>query len=78
MKHFSLSIHSRQEVQDFVRLAMAQPFDIIVGNDHQQVNGKNFMGMFSLDFRNPVEVQVNCDEEAFEAFRQKTNQLFAS
>ena len=78
MKHFSISIHTREEVQAFVRLAMAQPFDIFVGNDRQQVNGKNFMGMFSLDYRNPVQVQVNCDDDAFEAFRRQTSQLFAS
>ena len=78
MKHFSISIHTREEVQAFVRLAMVQPFDIFVGNDRQQVNGKNFMGMFSLDYRNPVDVQVNCDEAAFEAFRLQADQLFAS
>ena len=78
MKHFSISIHTREEVQAFVKLAMVQPFDILVGNDHQQVNGKNFMGMFSLDYRNPVEVQADCDDAAFETFRRKTIQLFAS
>ena len=78
MKHFSISIHTREEVQAFVELAMVQPFDIFVGNSSQQVNGKNFMGMFSLDFRNPVQVQVNCDDATFEAFRLQISQLFAS
>ena len=78
MKHFSISIHSLEEVQAFVNLAMTQPFDIIVGNDRQMVNGKNFMGMFSLDFQNPLDVQVDCDETSYQNFRQKATELFAS
>ena len=78
MKAFSISIHSLKEVQDFVSLAMVQPFDVLVCNDHQQINGKNFMGMFSLDFRQPLQVQVNCDDDTFCRFRQETTELFAS
>ena len=78
MKHFSISIHTREEVQAFVKLAMVQPFDIFVGNSSQQVNGKNFMGMFALDLRQPLQVQVNCDEDSYQNFRQKATALFAS
>ena len=78
MKAFSISIRSLKEVQDFVTLAMVQPFDVLVCNDHQQVNGKNFMGMFALDLRQPLQVQVNCDEDSYQNFRQKATALFAS
>ena len=78
MKAFSISIHSLKEVQDFVSLAMVQPFDVLVCSDHQQVNGKNFMGMFALDLRQPLQVQVNCDEDSYQNFRQKATALFAS
>lgn len=78
MKAFSISIHSLKEVQDFVSLAMVQPFDVLVCNDHQQINGKNFMGMFALDLRQPLQVQVNCDEDSYQSFRQKATALFAS
>ncbi len=78
MKAFSISIHSLKQVQDFVSLAMVQPFDVLVCNDHQQVNGKNFMGMFSLDFQQPLQVQVDCDEDSYQSFRQKATALFAS
>ena len=78
MKHFSIYIHSKEEVQAFVKLAMVQPFDVIVGNASQQVNGKNFMGMFSLDYKRPLQVLVNCDEDSFQQFRQKATELFAS
>lgn len=78
MKEFSISVHSVQEVKAFVALAMTQPFEVLVCNDHQQVNGKNYMGMFALDLRQPLQVQVECDEDSFCRFRQKTTELFAS
>ena len=78
MKAFSISIRSLKEVRDFVSLAMVQPFDVLVCNDHQQVNGKNFMGMFALDLRQPLQVQVNCDEDSYQNFRQQATALFAS
>ena len=71
MKHFSITIRSFSEVQEFVALAMVQPFEVLVGNENQRINGKSFMGMFSLDFRCPVQVHVNCDEVAFARFRKE-------
>ena len=78
MRSFQISIHSFQQVRDFVALAMVQPFDVLVGNDRQQVNGKNLMGMSSLDFQRPLLVQVCCDESSYQRFRQQAIQLFAS
>lgn len=70
MHQFNISIRSFQEVQEFVALAMVQPFEVLVGNEHQRINGKNFMGMSSLDFRKPLQVSVRCSEEEFLRFRQ--------
>ena len=78
MKEFSILIRSVEEVQAFVQLAMIQPFEVVVESDRRQVNGKNFMGMFSLDFHQPVQVRVNCDEDNFCRFRQEAIQLLAS
>ncbi len=58
-------------------LAMVQPFTVLVGNDRQQVNGKSFIGMFSLDCRRPLRVSVKCSEEEFGRFRQETDKIFA-
>ena len=76
MQHFSISIHSKEEVQAFVNLAMVQPFDVLVGNEKQQVNGKSFMGMFTLDHHKPLHVSVRCSEEEFGRFREQTRQIF--
>lgn len=68
MQEFHMQMYSFRQVQDFVRLAAEQPFEIRVGNDHQNINGKDLMGMFSLDYTRPVCVRADCSEDAFAAF----------
>ena len=60
-----------------MNLAMVQPFDVLVGNEKQQCNGKSFMGMFSLDYTRPVQVSVKCSEEEFSRFRQEAAAFLA-
>ena len=62
MREFDIVLRSLRQVQDFVRLAMVQPFDVQVGNDWQNINGKDLMGMFSLDYCQPLRVQFMCSE----------------
>ena len=69
MREFSISIHSFQEVMEFVSLATVQPFRILAGNDRSRVNAKSFMGMFCLDYSEPVQVRVDCSAEEFQQFR---------
>ncbi len=76
MREFNIQVRSFRQVQDFVALAMVQPFEVLVGNEKQQVNGKSFIGMFSLDFNRPVRVTVKCSDEEFGRFRQAAAQLF--
>lgn len=71
MHQFDIRIHSFRQLQAFVSLATVQPFRVLVGNDRQQINGKSFIGMFSLDYDKPVRVSVNCSEEEFFRFRQE-------
>ena len=77
MRHFNICVRSFRQVQDFVALAMVQPFEVLVGNDKQQVNGKSFMGMFSLDYKRPLRVTVRCSDEEFGRFRQDAAQFLA-
>ena len=69
MQEFHMELSSFQQVQRFVRLAAEQPFEVRVGNDHQRINGKDLMGMFSLDYSRPVQVIAECAQELFEEFR---------
>ena len=69
MLEFHIVLSSAQQVQDFVSLAMIQPFEIQVGNDRQSINGKDLMGMFSLDFSHPIRVCVKATQEQCSNFR---------
>ena len=75
MHKFQIVMQSFQQVQDFVRIAARQPFDVVVGNERQQVNGKDIMGMFSLDYRYPLQVSVCCSEEDFTRFEKQAAQF---
>ena len=76
MRHFDIMVSTFRQVQDFVSLAMVQPFEVLVGNDSQQVNGKSFMGMFTLDHHRPLRVTVRCSEEEFGRFQEQTRKIF--
>ena len=76
MRQFDIVVRTVRQVQDFVALAMVQPFEVLVGNDKQQVNGKSFMGMFTLDHGRPLQVSVRCSEEEFGRFREQTHKIF--
>ena len=69
MREFNIVLRSLRQVQEFVSLAMIQPFDVLVGNDNHSINGKDLMGMFTLDYSNPVAVRVRCSQEQFTSFR---------
>ena len=75
MRELNICVRSFRQVQEFVALAMVQPFEVLVGNDKQQVNGKSFMGMFTLDHRRPLRVRVKCTDEEFGRFCQQAAQF---
>jgi len=54
---------------------MVQPFEVLVGNDKKKINGKSFIGMFSLDFKKPVQVSVKCSDEEYAKFRKDVAQF---
>ena len=77
MQEFHIALHSFKEVQEFISLATVQPFPILVGNEFQQVNGKSFIGMVSLDYTRPLQVQAECDSQAWQSFRSVVNKFLA-
>lgn len=68
MKNFDVNLRSVTQVQEFVTLACAQPFELTVGNDRHSVNGKSFMQIFCLDLSTPQQVRMDCTEEEFHRF----------
>ena len=77
MREFHMQLNSFQQVQEFVRLAAEQPFEIRVGNDHQNINGKDLMGMFSLDYNAPLQVRADCSDEECQQFKAKAAKFLA-
>ena len=77
MREFNMDIRSLQQIRAFVQLAAVQPFEIVVGNQNQKINGKDMMGMYVLDYSRPVQVSVYCSEEEFCRFRQNAMALTA-
>ena len=75
MQEFEIEIQSFQQVQDFVALASEQPFDVRVGNERQQINGKDLMGMFSLDYSRPLMVRIKCQAPEGLPFRRQVEEL---
>ena len=77
MQEFHIALRSFQDVQEFITLATVQPFSVFVGNDAQQVNGKSFIGMVSLDYSRPLQVQADCDGVAAQSFRNVVHKFLA-
>jgi hypothetical protein len=77
LKQFDIELHSFDEVQEFVEVATVQPFRVVVGNDRTLVNAKSFMGMFSLDFSEPVHVRADCTEEEIDCFKMSASKFLA-
>ena len=68
MHQFDIILSSFSQVQEFVDLAIRQPFDIAVGNEQQQINGKDLLGMFSLDYSREIRVRADCTDSDFVSF----------
>lgn len=77
MREFHIMLRSLRQVQDFVSLAMVQPFEVLVGNEKQNINGKDLMGMFALDYSAPVRVRVQCSAEQFSLFHASAAEFIA-
>ena len=67
---FHISLTTFEQIKSFVSIAARQPFDIRVGNDRQNINGKDFMGMCTLDFSRPIRVQADCTADEAAEFHQ--------
>lgn len=77
MREFDIVLQSLRQVQEFVTLAMTQPFDVLVGNERQHINGKDLMGMFCLDHSRPLRVQVVCSQDEFLSFQSSAQGFLA-
>ena len=78
MKQFDITLHSFQDVQEFVEIATVQPFRVLVGSNQVLVNAKSFMGMFSVDYSTPVHVRADCTDEENRRFQEAVARFLAT
>ena len=74
---FHIQLTSFEQIKTFVALAARQPFDVVVGNERQAINGKDLMGMFSLDYIRPLSVKMHCSEEDYLRFKEQVEGVLA-
>ena len=77
MWEIEIQIQSVRDVLNFVNIATARSFDIRVGNERHQVNGKSFMEMFCLNFKRPLKATMTCSEEEYQQFLLDAASLLA-
>ena len=68
-EEFIIDLRSVRDVEEFVKLATAQPFPIYLDDGHHRINGKSFMEMFCLTLTAPLRVTADCDPQTLQAFR---------
>ncbi|MEA4964404.1 MAG: HPr family phosphocarrier protein [Oscillospiraceae bacterium] len=68
MRELQVIFHSPREVARFVQLASTLPGEILVTQDNRMVNGKDLLGMFSLDLRQQICVDYSGDDAMSEDF----------
>ncbi len=68
-KDFVIRLGSVRDVEEFVKLATAQPFPVYLNDGSHRINGKSFMEMFCLTLTLPLNVTADCTKEELEAFR---------
>ncbi len=68
MKQFKIKLGSVSDVQDFVCAASVQQFNVEAILDDERVDAKSIMGLFSLDLRKPLLIEVDGGEEQVDSF----------
>lgn len=53
---------SLNDIREFVGLATLQPFSVQIQDGNRTVNAKSFMEMFTLEFADPLRVDVGNSE----------------
>lgn len=65
MNDFVVHLGCVRDVEDFVRIATAQPFPVYLDDGAHRVNGKSFMEMFCLSLSQPLRLTADCSPEEF-------------
>ncbi len=65
MKTINIKLSLTEDIKDFVRITSKYPFDIDLKSGRYTIDAKSILGIFSLDLKQPVTVEIyseDCDE----------------
>ncbi len=76
MKSTTIQLSLTEDIKDFVRITSKYPFDIDLRAGRYTIDAKSILGIFSLDLKKPIEVDIysdDCDSllEELKAFKVK-------
>ena len=66
---------SFEDVRNLADLATALPFRVWISDGRHDVDAQSLMCMFSLDFREPLALHMECSEEDFEGLRSRLGNI---
>ena len=75
MSDFLIRLSSVDEIKQFIRLATLQPCGVHLASGSQIANAKAYMGVFNLDFSNPLGVTVCGTEDQRLSFLDSVKQF---
>ena len=73
MSEFSIRLSSVDEINDFIRISTLCPCEVYISSGTQTANAKAYMGVFSLDFAEPLQVTVSGPDDERDSFRQSVS-----
>ena len=71
MKQFHIMLGSVSDVPDFVRSASMRQFNVEAILDTERVDAKSIMGLFTLDLRKPLLIEVDGGDEQVDDFMEE-------
>ena len=72
----TIRLGSVNDVREFVSLATTQPYRVFVEAGDRSVNAKSFMEMFTLDFSEPLRLNIAKEHE--DTFRRAAKKFIAA
>ena len=62
MKSTSIKLSLTEDIKNQVRITSKYPYDIDLKSGRYLIDGKSILGIFSLDLKNAIQVDIHSDD----------------
>ena len=62
MKSTSIKLSLTEDIKNLVRITSKYPYDIDLKSGRYLIDGKSILGIFSLDLKNAIQVDIHSDD----------------